>query len=330
MSLWLRSSRRLLSTTRRTAALSDNVKRRLDRTVAYYEDVIGISEIQKARNEVVRSEERLSSAQLQRREKQHELKKLQNRLKEIHSELDRTPRGDDRYLHLITEEHAAIKAERGLLDQFEQLENAEREAFHTLSNKLRASHEREREREERTKYWSLTASLVGAILGIFSTLIASELRMRQLRTMIPSSQEVRPVLEELKQQVKKGHDQVAQFVGEVKDILRLDSPKLAAVAGSSVDRQKEPEQIVAAIKEQNAAITVQLNELKRLISLEQALKEDPNAVVYVGDDMELLLKQTERNIESRMKLQTLLTVVLVYGIVGITGPLIYLWLKRDL
>lgn len=41
-----------------------------------------------------------------------------------------------RYLHLITEEHAAIKAERAVLDQFEQLENAEREAFHTLSNKV--------------------------------------------------------------------------------------------------------------------------------------------------------------------------------------------------
>jgi hypothetical protein len=62
---------------------------------------------------------------------------LQARLKDIHGELDRTPRGDDRYLYLITEEHAAIKKENALLDEFELLENCEREAFHELSNKVR-------------------------------------------------------------------------------------------------------------------------------------------------------------------------------------------------
>ena len=64
------------------------------------------------------------------------MKKIQNRLKDIHSELDRTPRGDDRYLHLLTEEHAAIKQEQALLAEFEAIESAEREAFHILSNKV--------------------------------------------------------------------------------------------------------------------------------------------------------------------------------------------------
>jgi len=64
--------------------------------------------------------------------------------------------------------------------------------------------------------------------------------------------------------------------------------------------------------------------------LEQTLKASPNAVVYVGDDMERLLDESEKRLESKMKLQTLLTVVLVYGVVGITAPIVYLWFTGKL
>ncbi|KAI6206675.1 hypothetical protein M3Y94_00939400 [Aphelenchoides besseyi] len=94
----------------------------IDRAVAYYNDLIGITECESA----------LSDAQQHRRQKQFELRKLQTRLKDIHGELDRTPRGSDRYLHLVTEEHGAIKQEQKLMDEFEQFEDRKREAFHQL------------------------------------------------------------------------------------------------------------------------------------------------------------------------------------------------------
>ncbi|KAI6238193.1 Coiled-coil domain-containing protein 51-like, protein [Aphelenchoides fujianensis] len=242
-----------------------------DRAVVWYNDVIGITEVTRAKDDVISCEAALSEAQLQRRQKQFELRKLQNRLKEIHGELDRTPRGNDRWLHLVTEEHAAIKQERALMDEFEVFENREREAFHQLSNKVRISHEKEREREERTKYWSISASLIGAMLGIIGATISNEVRMRNIRKMIPLGQDVREVFNE------------------------------------------------------NAEITKQLQELKRLTALDQALDKDPNAVVYVGDEMEVLLRRTEENIESKMKLQTLVLVVFAYGVVGVAAPLLYLW-----
>lgn len=73
---------------------------------------------------------------------------------------------------------------------------------------MRASHEKEREREERTKYWSLTASFIGAILGILGTSIGNELRMRRFKEMLPTAQEVRPVLVELTNLVHKEQEQV--------------------------------------------------------------------------------------------------------------------------
>ncbi|KIH51461.1 hypothetical protein ANCDUO_18453, partial [Ancylostoma duodenale] len=109
---------------------------KIESFVEAYEDFIGIKAVKEAQAGVMKWEEKLSAAQLARREKQMEIKSLQSRLKEIHTELDRTSRGEDRYLHLLTEEHALIKKERGLLEQFEVLEADERESFHQLSNRF--------------------------------------------------------------------------------------------------------------------------------------------------------------------------------------------------
>ncbi|KAI6196991.1 hypothetical protein M3Y94_01172700 [Aphelenchoides besseyi] len=68
----------------------------IDRAVAYYNDLIGIPEVTAAKRDVISCESALSDAQQQRRQKQFELRKLQTRLKDIHGELDRTPRGSDR------------------------------------------------------------------------------------------------------------------------------------------------------------------------------------------------------------------------------------------
>uniref|UniRef100_A0A7E4ULV0 Coiled-coil domain-containing protein 51 n=1 Tax=Panagrellus redivivus TaxID=6233 RepID=A0A7E4ULV0_PANRE len=318
------ASRRLLHCSYRQCT---PLKARVENTLSHYEQLIGLADVKQAQNDVVQCEERLSAAQLLRRDKQMDLKKLQNRIKEIHGELDRTPRGDDRYLHLLTEEHAAIKQEQALLDDFEGVENAEREAFHMLSTKVRWSHEKEREYGERTKYWSISASLVGALLGILGTSIGNELRMRRIKEMIPTSQEVRPLLQKITDLVHSEHQQVAQFVSEMKEVLRLDSPKLAQL---HLEKPAGAEsEIVNAFQAQLNEVTGQLKELKRLVALDQALAADPNAVVYVGDEMEDLLRQTEKNIESKMKLQTLVTVVVAYAVLGVAAPLLYLWLNNQ-
>uniref|UniRef100_A0AC34FCH3 Coiled-coil domain-containing protein 51 n=1 Tax=Panagrolaimus sp. ES5 TaxID=591445 RepID=A0AC34FCH3_9BILA len=303
------------------------IKAKLENAVTYYESLIGLADVKHAQNDVTKCEESFSQAQLLRRDKQIGLKQIQTRIKDIHAELDRTARGDDRYLHLLTEEHAAIKKEQNLIAEFEAIENSEREAFHTLSNKIRRSQEKDREYRERTKYWSISASLLGAILGIFGTTIANELRMRHIRDMLPTSQEVRPLLQKITDLIHQEQQQVTQFVADMKEVLRLDSPELAKLNIRKADGGER--EVVNVIKDQYNGLTNQLKELKRLVALEQALNADPNAVVYVGDDMEDLLKKTEKNLESKMKLQTLVTVVLAYAVIGVSAPLLYLWLSNQ-
>lgn len=95
------------------------------------------------------------------------------RLKNLNAELEKIPRSDDRYLALLTEEHSIIKEETTLKADLAELEIKEREAFSILSQSLRDSHEKERAQSEKTKYWSLVGSCIGALIGIIGELIYS-------------------------------------------------------------------------------------------------------------------------------------------------------------
>ncbi len=94
-----------------------------------------------------------------------------------------------------------IREERTLRDRFEQEEKRERELFNGLSNALRFSHEKERAQSEKTKYWSIMASLFGALIGIFGTTVNSQVKLRQLRKLMLENTEASAaaVLQKLEQ-----------------------------------------------------------------------------------------------------------------------------------
>uniref|UniRef100_A0A914WSS1 Coiled-coil domain-containing protein 51 n=1 Tax=Plectus sambesii TaxID=2011161 RepID=A0A914WSS1_9BILA len=299
-----------------------------------YEDAIGLTAVKQAQEKVIAAENMFSSCQEKRREKQEEIKRIQYRLKEIHSDLDKTSRGEDRYLQLLTEEHKIIKEERHLLDDFQGYENEERNSFHRLSACLRESHEKERERGERTKYWSIFGSLIGAILGIMGTTINNRMRMRELRDIVEDASDparVKLLLTELSTLVHTQQQHVGQFIGDIKGIIAPDSPKtnLASIQLNKdllAQDDKQTAQILKAIKDQDAKIDKELDQLKRLIAVEHGHASEEAggpSVVYVGPDMETLLDQTERNLESKMKLQTVMNVVLVYAALAVTVPVLY-------
>ena len=60
-------------------------------------------------------------SQDRRRNTQTAINDVQGKLKSIRSELERTARGDDKYLALVTEEHSIIKEEFSLASQLENV-----------------------------------------------------------------------------------------------------------------------------------------------------------------------------------------------------------------
>lgn len=126
-------------------------------------------------------------SQEDRREAQRQISAIQQRLHELHAELDRIPKGDDKYLALITQEHMVIKEEKKMREDFQQFEKEERENFAALSNTLRDSHEKERAQAEKTKYWSIIGSILGTMVGVVGTSINNHIRMNELRNLVKES-----------------------------------------------------------------------------------------------------------------------------------------------
>lgn len=98
---------------------------------------------------------------------------------------------------------------------------------------------------------------------------------------------------------------------------------------SSANHGTSYEKLVSSMEEQNAILSKEMDELKKIIAVDRYKDGDSKDVVYVGSDMQLLLNRTEKNLESKMKLQTLLSVVFIYAAAVVTVPLVLAIFKAN-
>lgn len=149
-----------------------------------YEDFVGLTDVKNAQVRVQKTEKLFVKSQDDRRETQRLINEVQAKIKNLHTELERTHRGEDKYLELVTLEHTVLREERTYIEQLSLQERNEREAFSRLSRAVRDSHESERAQAEKTKYWAVLGSIIGTSLGVLGTTINNRLRMRELRQIV--------------------------------------------------------------------------------------------------------------------------------------------------
>ncbi|KAL1139607.1 hypothetical protein AAG570_006589 [Ranatra chinensis] len=177
-----------------------------------------MDEVKMMQNRVLDAQDKFVQAQESRREAGKALSTVQNRLKDIYNELDATSRGEERYLQLITQEHAVLKEERRLQAEFGIREKEERETFSLLSNCVKESHEKERAQAERTKYWSVIGSVFGTIIGILGSSINNEFKMRELRKLVKESTMKPDVATSL---LNKHEQELNSILNDMKNLLNL-------------------------------------------------------------------------------------------------------------
>lgn len=155
-----------------------------DKVVSWYERVTGLSEVRVAQDRVLESQKQFMTAQDRRRDVSVELRTIQNKLKDIRNELSNTPRSEDRYIELVTQEHNLLKQESSIVDRVNFSEKEERDSFIMLSTTLKDSHDRERIQAERTKYVSIVGSILGTIIGIIGSTLINAWKMNEFKRMV--------------------------------------------------------------------------------------------------------------------------------------------------
>ena len=135
--------------------------------------------------------------------------------------MDRIPRGDDKYLALVTLEHSVIKEERKLKEEFQQIEKEERENFAILSHSVRDSHEKERAQAEKTKYWSIIGSVLGTMVGVVGTTINNRLRMKELRDLVENTAKSNHIFSNIEELSREVSSAIQKDLNNSTDSLRL-------------------------------------------------------------------------------------------------------------
>ncbi|XP_067133843.1 mitochondrial potassium channel-like [Centruroides vittatus] len=324
------------------------IKEKINKWMKSYEDFIGLTEMKETQLKVIQAEEKFMETQEKRREKQQFIQQIQLKLKDIHNELNKTSRGEDNYLNLITQEHAIIREEKGLLEEFKNLEKAEREYFSALSLAVRSSHEKERAQAERTKYWSIIGSICGAVIGIIGTSINNRMRMKELRGLVSEASDqnkLHLLVNDLTNVMKTQHRQIVDFVSDLKKSLILqgnlhevkgkinNSSMLTDVELPYEKLETQTDEILSLIQKQEKMMAQEMKEVKVLVNSLRASKpeidnkSDDIPAIYVGNDVERLLKDAEKNLEFKMKINSLATVAFIYGAFAITLPIIFQYFK---
>jgi len=301
-----------------------------------YEDFSGLTEVKDAHSRVLTSELKFLDVQEQRSSCSQQLQAVHSLLQDIHAELGKTSRGEDRYLSLITQEHSILKQERQLAEQCRQLEQAELDNFTVFSDNIREGQAKEKTYAERTKYWSVMGSVGGAAVGILGSALVSYIKMRQMRDLINESSSASPsifrmvgeVSDRVRSQQKEWALFLADFKGLLEDDVRKTPPHVSTPPTLSVDKlESQTDEIVTSLRRQGEQIASDMSDIKSLVTtqrlvLEGASDSDRPNVVYIGRDVEQLVQIAQRHLEWKMKLNALATVATIYGVLAIGVPLL--------
>ena len=270
---------------------------------------------------------------------QQQLIGVQARIKAVAMEVEKATRGTDEYVNWVTKENEIIREEKAIVEKLTAYEANEKQYFSDLSSALRASHEKERARAERTKYWGVMGSVIGAAIAFCGTTINNYLRMKELRRLVSSSADASKFYHDqtvmLGQTVNQQYSKMESFLDDIKFQLGQESDETVPPPKSTVSQKASPdvpgvklEEILSNLKIQESNLEKEFVELKKLIVVNKsASNTEQGNVVYVGPEVETMLKDTEKALEWKIKIQALGTVTLVYAAIAVSVPIVISFLK---
>lgn len=148
----------------------------------------------------------------------------------------------------------------------------------------------ERLRQEKTKYLSLILSIVGALLGIIGTTVNHSLKMKDFKKILDTIQVQQQQLQTVAQ-TEAGSADTKEFVSH-----------LRALSQKTVDNHHQK---TSEVNDKSLELISKLEESQKL-----------------NNELTDLIQATKSSIEYKMKVNALMTVVITYGLIAITVPII--------
>ncbi|XP_014668014.1 PREDICTED: coiled-coil domain-containing protein 51-like [Priapulus caudatus] len=298
--------RRLCSVKQATRSRSDVVER-MRRWMKAYEDFVGITSVKEAQAAVIQAEKLFLVKQEHRREKQLYLQTVQTAIKDIRSDIDKVPRGDDRYLDLLTIEHNKIKEEKLAVSEYEALEKEEREHFISLSGALKGSQRQEQQYSEKTKYWSIIGSVCGITIGVLGATINNYVRQRKLRKIVrdASNANLHDLLVGLSATMEGSQEGMKEISADVDDMMSKLNEHNANNSEQNdciANLKKQLNDILNDVQKNELVLQKDMQSIKTSIeqSTSMSLASTGDDVLYIGPNVKDMLDESTQRIMDKL------------------------------
>lgn len=249
---------------------------------------------------------------------------------------------------------------------YENAEEGEREKFALFSAAVRASHEKERTRAERTKNWSVIGSVLGALIGVMGSTYINRVRLQELKNLLLEAQKGPVSLQEaIKVQAsmhKTQQDELSNLINslratvkggveDAKTVKPMFVPPAAAVVPTSASNASEEaireilqhsqraQGLIESLKpqleqlEENVGkVGTELHAVKTTLQsrhLEKPVIQTRDTQLFVCDTEVVVqgLGQTEKRLEAHINKTSLYNTVLTCAAFAVTVPVLYIMLR---
>lgn len=150
----------------------------------WYQQLTGLHSVEEARQQVISLQNLLIKCQEKRRCTRQEAFIINNKIKEIYSEMLSTKREDPKYVKLTMEENNSLREQSIITDKLILLEEEEKDNFLHLTTAIKEYHDAQTMNSHRHKYVTILATITSAILSIICSLIYQNKRSEDIKTVV--------------------------------------------------------------------------------------------------------------------------------------------------
>lgn len=174
----------------------------------WYQQLTGLHSVEEARQQVTSLQNLLIKCQEKRRCTRQEAFIINNKIKEIYSEMLSTKREDPKYVKLTMEENNSLREQSIITEKLILLEEEEKDNFLHLTTAIKEYHDAQTMNSYRHRYVTILATITSAILSIICSLIYQNKRSEDMKTILSFIQDNN------ESNIRKNFDSLKKYFGE--------------------------------------------------------------------------------------------------------------------
>ncbi|XP_076162806.1 uncharacterized protein LOC143144364 [Ptiloglossa arizonensis] len=154
----------------------------------WYQQLTGLDAVELAKHQVISAQDKLFKCQDDRRALNRQATTINDKLKEVYSELIQTKRDDPKYVQLTIRENKYLQDQAKIISQLNLLETEEKDHFTQLATAIKEYHDSQTMNGQKYKYLSILASSILAIISLVGSMIYNNRRIANMRMVIAEAQ----------------------------------------------------------------------------------------------------------------------------------------------